>query len=897
MRNYELISCAPSLINWGVKQDLLTQKDIDNPEYCYINEFDLPIQTIDTHDENENLPGYMSFSLRPIKLNRELLQLLINTDNISIGDRNLIQIKNISPTTFVWDHEYTNKKKKQNYHHFLDKGNNNLGDSLKTAPFIENTIEIFNKYLETIPEPIIINNDTFTNNFLDWKKTYNSNGNCLYGDWDLPKCCFNIINIGVDKFLLFGHPYTKMIEHLKQNLNGESLIDNYMKIRSQYSNEEEKQDLLYFTKILGKYPNFPLFNTDNLDLVKKYIYMNDELESRYKSKIKDSIEELFDLSLGKLSLNINYNFKIFKFVNNNKKIEKLGNNIRDLKVEHIDILKEAQRQIKIFLKTTFKLADSSNKFHNIFSYFKYPASGLTIHTEYIPPYYNFKEYVHIYDKIFKLSNIINILESRKTEDVMKKIDLSVKFSPGYMPYRDDYEYRLKNVEENKKFYKIMDGGVKLQQIEHNFFKNCRVVYIDTNRKYTSFCIIKKEGIFYYLEIASRLHMLYLKMKIEKYSCKNYFCCSGQKIGNGDDIKNNVGNNIIKNVPIFYIQELKKLDSTIDFSIKDFALFPYFSMDLFDKDDTYNSIIMNNNNLLKFYPKIIIKIILSHIYKEKFIKKDELEYCFKYIENEQYKILFTKNKKIDFGDYHYKFDGWVIPIEFFNKIKLKTEEELSKKSDIELKDLLLILYNFLEKNEDTISSIIQMNENLYDLLYKAKKWYIEEYDFDKYGNYIGTNTKEKNKKMYYYTNLYSIPYLSILHIKFIQTSDYLNSSIGLERFGRSHFFLLENFKKYVDINKYFPNIFNEFNNSLLPFNVFIVPYMLKMKDTDISLTGGKYKTIKNKKKNIFYRRSRKSKIKKNRRNTRRNSKRNSKKNSKRKNIKKKSKRKSKRNIYK
>ena len=44
MRNYELISSTPSLINWGVKQNFLTQKDIDNPEYCYINEFDLPKQ-------------------------------------------------------------------------------------------------------------------------------------------------------------------------------------------------------------------------------------------------------------------------------------------------------------------------------------------------------------------------------------------------------------------------------------------------------------------------------------------------------------------------------------------------------------------------------------------------------------------------------------------------------------------------------------------------------------------------------------------------------------------------------------------------------------------------------------------------------------------------------------
>jgi len=952
MQYRNLSSGSSILINFAVLSRELQNKEI-GVDYCNTNKFILPQQR-SYKNEKELKEEFMAFFIRPsFKFGREHLQLLIDNEKIKIGSNNSLNIIDLSSTTFVWDQEYTNKRARQNYNHLLDKGEDNLGKYLNLSPYIENTIKIFNKFLEwkykNYPDSVVPegneNSEDISDKFNEWKdspsETINIDKNCLTGDWALPNCCFKIFYVNEEKYLLFGHPYTKMIEHFKQKLNDISLIENYIKMRSKYSKEEEKTDLFEFTKLLKINS---LFNLENFQEQSKYIFLNDDLKTRYGEKIIESINELLNLSLGRLGINISYNFKIFKFVEENK-IDKLGHNIRDLKFHHINVLKETQKLIKNFMKKTFKLGETSDIFHNILCYFKYPVNSLTIHVNYIPPFSNFEEYAHIYDNIFKLSNIINILESGKEgTDVMKNLDLSVSFSPGSMPFRDPYEDEIIKKSENLEIlsrysqHLPQKGGnfqypSKATDYFGNNFEGCKVVYVHTDRRYTSHCIIKKMNKYYYMRIISRLKDLQEFFIEGQYEITHYYCCSEQKIGNGDDIKCN-GVNIIKNKPIFFIEYVSRILTSLDINydiiydydkkkyetkklhlnryFQDFkVLLPFLSIDLFSENDNFNSEINFKDNHLVLYPKLLPKLILSFLEQEKktdrepFITQRQREYCKKWINHKNYYILFTGSKysTLDRGEKENLdkiLNGWIVPQNLVDKVR-----EIMVKYESDKVNLFNKLDEDFYKDKNTITNLLQCNQDIYDLIYLAKKWYMHEYKFDEYGNYIGDEVM--TKKMYIYANLYSAPSFGSLHIKFIQSGNYQGSSVGTERFGRSYFLPLESFKRYVDINKYFPNLFKEFNNSFLPFYTLIHYYMSKTKINDtITFVGGKFN---HKNRRIFRKLKKSKRISKrsNKRSSNRNGRkysrkikksRNRKSKLKRKNINKKSNRKSKRkrNIY-
>ena len=480
---------SPSLINLAV---------VKNGDF-----YSIPSQIHkkpETKDEEIYLKEkYMSFSIRPIKLSRELLQLLISKQKISINENNELVISDISDTTFVLDNEFTQKSGGRDYYHYLDTYE--TGTQLKDDPYISATIEILNLFIDqninklnTLTTPTY----NFHKDFLSWRKVNGKDKVCEKGDWDLTHCCMQIFKINDVKYFLFGHPYAKMIEHFEQELEGKKLIDHYLDMREEYKPKDEGEHYGEFNQLLN------IISPVN----KEYIYERKKSNAYHTyiqgidseiTSLNDNKKELFKLALGKLATEITYNFKIFKLEDN--KLKSLGHNIRYLKKSHVKVLEIARNLIKEFMKMFNTSKSDSNSdndiFHNIFCYFKYPASGLTIHVEYIPPFQNIELYGHKYDNIIKLNDIINLLLNSKYDDIMEQLNLSVTLSPGSMPFRDDYENSLYQLPENNainEVHGIQTGGAEMHF--DIFTQNTKVIYVYTEQNYTSHCFLKMKMKFF-----------------------------------------------------------------------------------------------------------------------------------------------------------------------------------------------------------------------------------------------------------------------------------------------------------------------------------------------------------------------------------------------------------------
>ena len=212
------------------------------------------------------------------------------------------------------------------------------------------------------------------------------------------------------------------------------------------------------------------------------------------------------------------------------------------------------------------------------------------------------------------------------------------------------------------------------------------------------------------------------------------------------------------------------------------------------------------------------------------------------------------------------------IEKVNCIKDKWNEIANLENSKIITDKLLI--ELLEKDDLAITNLYQCNTKILELIKKAKK---EVYgkDFDNYGN----STEKGNKsKMQIFANLISEPGFSLLHPKFLKTTDdYLSydkkiieNPFGIERYGRSYYFQLgdllidSNFSSLVDVENYYKGLFsNCFNNSLFPFYKLLSIYtavknLESPAPVPVVVTGGKLNKrnlrIKNK-----IRKSRKSRV--------------------------------------